>query len=94
MSIVNVGEQSPREQQFQFLVRKGDGSGDIPARGQIAQADRPVSAQKLAGRLNGDVVRTKEFTWTLGTNFSMYKNEIVRIDDTLDENGKPASQVQ
>lgn len=23
----------------------------------------------------------------------MYKNEIVRIDDTLDENGKPASQV-
>ena len=43
--------------------------------------------------LNGDVVRTKEFTWTLGTNFSMYKNEIVRIDDTLDENGKPASQV-
>ena len=43
--------------------------------------------------LNGDVVRTKEFTWTLGTNFSMYKNEIIRIDDTLDENGKPASQV-
>ena len=42
--------------------------------------------------LNGDVIRTKEFTWSLGTNFSMYKNEIVRIDDTLDENGKPASR--
>lgn len=39
--------------------------------------------------LNGDVVRTKEFTWTLGTNFSMYKNEIVRIDDTLDEMVNP-----
>lgn len=43
--------------------------------------------------LTGDVIRTKEFTWTLGTNFSKYKNEIVRIDDTLDENGRPASQV-
>lgn len=43
--------------------------------------------------LTGDVIRLKEFTWTLGTNFSKYKNEIVRIDDTLDENGNPASQV-
>lgn len=43
--------------------------------------------------LTGDVIRLKEFTWTLGTNFSKYKNEIVRIDDTSDENGNPASQV-
>lgn len=43
--------------------------------------------------LNGDVIRRKDFTWTLGTNFSQYYNEIVRIDDTVDEHGNPASQV-
>lgn len=43
--------------------------------------------------LTGDVIRAKGFTWTLGTNFSQYHNEIVRIDDRLDENGNPASQI-
>jgi TonB-linked SusC/RagA family outer membrane protein len=43
--------------------------------------------------INGDVIRSKSFTWSLGSNFSMYKNEIVRIDDAVDANGKPASQV-
>lgn len=43
--------------------------------------------------LAGDVVRMRDFTWTLGANYSKYKNEIVRIDDALDENGRPASQV-
>lgn len=43
--------------------------------------------------ITGEVIRSKDFTWTLATNFSQYKNEILRIDDRLDENGKPASQI-
>ncbi|WP_308756097.1 TonB-dependent receptor [uncultured Bacteroides sp.] len=42
--------------------------------------------------INGDVVRTKDFTWSLGANFSHYANEIVKIDDQVDEFGRPASQ--
>ena len=32
------------------------------------------------------------FTWSLGANFSQYANEIVKIDNQVDENGKPLSQ--
>ena len=42
--------------------------------------------------VSGDVIRTKDFTWSLGANFSQYSNEIVKIDDQVDENGKPLSQ--
>lgn len=42
--------------------------------------------------LSGDVIRSKDFTWTLGANFSKYKDEIVRIDDQVDAEGRPASQ--
>lgn len=42
--------------------------------------------------INGDLIRTKDFTWSLGANFSQYSNEIVRIDDQVDVNGKPMSQ--
>lgn len=42
--------------------------------------------------LNGDVIRNKDFTWSLGANFSKYDNEIVKIDNQVDENGRPLSQ--
>ncbi len=42
--------------------------------------------------LSGDVIRTKELTWSLGANFSRYANKIVRIDDQVDPFGKPLSQ--
>lgn len=42
--------------------------------------------------LNGDIVRIKDFAWSLGTNFSWFRNEILKIDDQLDEFGNPASQ--
>lgn len=42
--------------------------------------------------INGDLIRYKDFTWSMGTNFSMYSNEIVKIDNQVDENGKPLSQ--
>ena len=42
--------------------------------------------------ISGDVIRTKDLTWSLGANFSHYANEIVKIDDQVDENGKPLSQ--
>ena len=38
--------------------------------------------------ISGDVIRTKDLTWSLGANFSHYANEIVKIDDQVDENGK------
>lgn len=42
--------------------------------------------------ISGDVIRTKGLTWSLGANFSHYANEIVKIDDKVDENGRPLSQ--
>ncbi len=42
--------------------------------------------------LNGDVIRKKDFNWNIGLIYSRYKDEIVKIDDTLDENGNYASQ--
>ena len=43
--------------------------------------------------LSGDIVRKPDFSWKMGTNFSLYKNKIIRIDDEVDENGNPLSQV-
>lgn len=42
--------------------------------------------------ISGDVIRTKGLTWSLGANLSHYANEIVKIDDKVDENGRPLSQ--
>ncbi|WP_302115406.1 TonB-dependent receptor [uncultured Alistipes sp.] len=42
--------------------------------------------------LTGEVLRKQDFSWSISSNFSLFRNEIVRIDDTLDEYGRPASQ--
>lgn len=42
--------------------------------------------------LNGDLIRTKNFIWNIGSNLSWFRNEIVKIDDAVDELGNPASQ--
>lgn len=39
--------------------------------------------------INGDIIRQKDFTISAGVNFSKAKSEIVKIDDRVDENGKP-----
>ncbi len=42
--------------------------------------------------LNVDAIRKTDFNWNIGINFSHYQSEIVKIDDQVDENGKPLSQ--
>lgn len=42
--------------------------------------------------LNSDLIRTKDWNWNVGTNFSWFKNEIIKIDDQVDEFGNPKSQ--
>ena len=42
--------------------------------------------------LNADILRSKDWGWTLALNFSRFNNKIVKIDDAVDENGKPVSQ--
>lgn len=42
--------------------------------------------------LNADIIRRKDFNWSVSANFSKFANEIIKIDDTVDENGKPVSQ--
>lgn len=42
--------------------------------------------------LNADILRSKDWGWTATVNFSKFNNEIIKIDDTVDENGKPVSQ--
>lgn len=42
--------------------------------------------------LSGDLIRSKDLTLSLGANFSHYANEIVKIDNQVDEFGRPASQ--
>lgn len=42
--------------------------------------------------LNGDIIRNESLTWSANLNFSSFRNEIIKIDDTLDKDGKPASQ--
>ena len=42
--------------------------------------------------LTGMVLRKQNFSWEIGANLSLFRNEIVRIDDQLDADGRPASQ--
>ncbi len=42
--------------------------------------------------ITGELLRHRNMTWTVTTNFSYFKNKIIRIDDRLDSNGKPMSQ--
>ena len=42
--------------------------------------------------LSGDIIRKSDLTWSASLNFSQFRNEIVKIDNALDQNGKPASQ--
>lgn len=42
--------------------------------------------------LTGDLVRNEGLTWSASLNFSHFRNEIVKIDNNLDQNGLPASQ--
>ena len=42
--------------------------------------------------LSGDIIRNDNLTWSANLNFSHFRNEIIKIDDTLDKDGKPASQ--
>lgn len=43
--------------------------------------------------LDGDIFRKQDFRWNVGMNFSLYRNKIVKIDDRVDENGKPLDDV-
>ncbi|MBR1869391.1 MAG: TonB-dependent receptor [Bacteroidales bacterium] len=42
--------------------------------------------------INGDIIRGRDFNWSASLNFSAMANRIVKIDDAVDENGKPVSQ--
>lgn len=42
--------------------------------------------------LTGEIIRKKDFSWSVSTNLSLFRNEIVKIDDQVDEFGRPASQ--
>ena len=42
--------------------------------------------------ITGELLRRKDWNWTATINFSQFKNEIVKIDDRVDANGKPMSQ--
>jgi TonB-linked SusC/RagA family outer membrane protein len=43
--------------------------------------------------LSGDIVRNKAIAWNIGTNFSIFHNEILKIDDNVDENGNPVDNI-
>lgn len=43
--------------------------------------------------LNFIPVETKELSWNVGINFSLNKNEIVKLDGKVDENGKPVNDI-
>ena len=42
--------------------------------------------------INADIVRSRDFNWSATLNFSAMANRIVRIDDQVDEKGRPLSQ--
>lgn len=42
--------------------------------------------------ITAELISNKSLTWTASVNFSHFKNKIVKIDDQVDENGKPMSQ--
>ncbi|MGM9764107.1 MAG: SusC/RagA family TonB-linked outer membrane protein [Candidatus Cryptobacteroides sp.] len=41
---------------------------------------------------NFDIIRRQDLNWSISTNFSMFRNRIVKIDDRKDENGNWVSQ--
>lgn len=43
--------------------------------------------------LNADVFRQEDFKWSVGVNFTKSKNEIVKVNDKVDSNGKPLDDV-
>ena len=43
--------------------------------------------------LTGDIIRTPKIVWSVGTNFSLYRNEILRINGLTDENGNQQDDV-
>lgn len=42
--------------------------------------------------LTGELIHSNKFFWSMGTNFSVYHDEIVKIDDQIDVDGNPSSQ--
>lgn len=51
-----------------------------------------TESQGIDLSINGEIIRTKDFSWSLGANFSHYKNKIIKINDQVDEYGNPLSQ--
>lgn len=43
--------------------------------------------------LNGTIIKNKDLEWNVGGSISTQKNEIVRIDGRIDENGKPINDL-
>lgn len=43
--------------------------------------------------ITGEIFRTKDFFWSMGTNFSLYRNKILRINGLTDENGNEVDDV-
>ena len=42
--------------------------------------------------ISADVIRGREWNWNLTLNFSRFSNEIIKIDDQVNADGKPLSQ--
>ena len=42
--------------------------------------------------ISADIIRNRDWKWNVTTNISHFANKIVKIDDAVDENGKPMSQ--
>lgn len=38
--------------------------------------------------LSGDIIRNRSLIWSIGTNFSLYRNKILKINGLKDENGQ------
>ena len=43
--------------------------------------------------LNGDIIRNNKMNWSIGTNFTLYRNKILKIDGKTDENGNPVNDI-
>ena len=42
--------------------------------------------------ISADILRSRDWGWSVTLNFSKFHNEIIKIDDAVDENGNPVSQ--
>lgn len=51
-----------------------------------------TKSQGIDVGITGELINRKDLIWTATVNFSHFKNKIVKIDDQVDENGKPMSQ--